>query len=347
MESPNPASRRGSGPPGAPDLVARAKSLCLGQSVGDTEAAHPGDGQPTGCSVKSTGHLSALRPGGRGRATKATTAHRPGDRTPGNVHLNPISLTPDPAGGWPPKLWVAGRSLTRPLQADHRSLESWWAPGLCAACAAGRALSSAGGARRRREERLAPGRELEQVWDPGTGPGGSSAECVSHWAGGVRRSGSEGPTHRDPGNALLALERHPDPRAGWESPVGAERAWTCWRGLARSLRTQECELVRRWAQISLFASGPRLPTFICIQAPPPPLVCACSLSPSPSLSFPFLFPPFPPQEHLRDWNHYTLCSVERDGLRLVRTNVYEVCTREKQERCVSPPSLVLWWPKAP
>lgn len=91
--------------------------------------------------------------------------------------------------------------------------------------AAWRALSVAGGTRRRGEGGLAPGRGLEPAWDSGWARRivGCACKPLPPWARGARRSGGGGggPTHRDPGNALLALEGHPDPRAGCESPEGA------------------------------------------------------------------------------------------------------------------------------
>lgn len=141
MESPNPASRRGSGPPGAPDLVVRAKSLCLGQSTKDTEAARPGGKLPKGTAS------DIIVPSGPG-PTKAATAGHPGDRTPGNVRLIPICPTPDPAGGRLPTLGVAGRS-PRLSKSTTRVLRAG-GPRACAPAeqwvfrAAWRALSAAG-----------------------------------------------------------------------------------------------------------------------------------------------------------------------------------------------------------
>lgn len=66
---------------------------------------------------------------------------------------------------------------------------------------------------------------------------GCACKPLPQWARGARRGGGGGSTHCDSGNALLALEGHPDPLEGFESPVGAARAWTCRRGHARSLES--------------------------------------------------------------------------------------------------------------
>lgn len=121
------------GPPGTPDLVPRAKSLCLGQSARDMKVAHPGGRRPRAALATASDVRVFWGP----EPTKAVSAGHPGDRAPGNVHLNAIGPTPDPAVGRPPMLWLASRPCTRPLQADHPSSESWRAPGLCADCATG------------------------------------------------------------------------------------------------------------------------------------------------------------------------------------------------------------------
>lgn len=172
--------------------------------------------------------------------------------------------------------------------------------------AAWRALSAADSRRRRGEGRLAPGRGLKQAWDSQAGPGELSAALASHsppWARGARRGGGGGSTHRDSGNALLALEGHFDPREGCESPVGAALAWTCRRGHARSLGSPS---------VSQPGSGLRLthlhvgPAYLFYLHPGPSFllsfVLACSGSPFLPLSLPLSFSFYPslPQKHPRD-----------------------------------------------
>lgn len=116
---------------------------------------------------------------------------------------------------------------------------------------------------------------------------GCACKPLPPWARGARRGGGGGSTHRDSGNALLALEGHPDPREGCESPVGAALAWTCRRGHARSLGSPSVSQPGSGLRLTHLHVGPAY-LFICIRAPPS---CSrlCSLAPD----LPFSLSPFP------------------------------------------------------
>lgn len=121
---------------------------------------------------------------------------------------------------------------------------------------------------------------------------GCACKPLPPWARGARRGGGGGSTHRDPGNALLALEGHPDPREGYESPVGAARAWTCRQGHARSLESPSVSLPGAELRLTHLHVGPAY-LFHLHPGPSFPLsfvfTCSGSLSLSPSLPSLLLF----------------------------------------------------------
>lgn len=230
--------------------------------------------------------------------TKAATAGHPGDRTPGNVRLIPICPTPDPAGGRLPTLRVAGRS-PRLSKSTTRVLGAG-GPRACAPAEqwVPRGLESSLRCWQHTKER----RGKAGAW-PGTRAGvgltgwarrivGCSCKPLPPWARGARRGGGGGSTHRDPGNALLALEGHTDPWEGYESPVGVARTWTCRQGHARSLGSPSVSLPGAGLRLTHLNVGPAY-LFHLHPGPSFPLsfvlTCSRSLSLSPSLPSLILF----------------------------------------------------------